>query len=231
MGATGTAPPGTPRCVVFCDFAKAYDRMDRPWMSAVMRRMGFPEPAVRWVKLMLSGTTAMVSLNGFYTPAFPLLRSVQQGSPLSTMLYAIAAQPLAAALRREAVLGRYRPLLLPGGVPAPISEQHADDLSIHVESPADAGIALAGPVQDFCAATNAQLSVPKCKGLLFGDQSSLDPVTRVCGVCGIFFPPPQDPIRHLGIFLAPMRQRRRTRPTGRCRRGWWAGQRCGRPTA
>eukprot|EP00966_Prymnesium_polylepis_P109966 2544383-Prymnesium_polylepis.1 len=95
------------------DSEKAYDRVVRDWLFRVMERMGFPEPCVRWVRLMLAGTTAQVSLNGHYTPSFPVRSSVQQGSPLSTLLYNITAQPLAAHLRQQVSLGVVRPIMMP----------------------------------------------------------------------------------------------------------------------
>ena len=195
---------GAEGCVVLLDFDKAYDRVLRPWLYAVMDRMGFPEPAIRWVRLMLAGTQAQVSLNGHYTDPFPVLRSVQQGSPLSVLLYCIAAQPLAAHLRQAQAAGAWRPLLLPGGVPASPCHMHADDTSLRGQAPCDVAVPLApqGSVGLYCAATNAVLSRDKCKGLCKGPHPELDPATRVCGVCGVTFPPPQEPIRHLGIFLS-----------------------------
>ena len=74
-----------------------------------MRQMGFPEPAVRWVRILLAGTTARVSLNGYHTPAFPVHASVQQGSALSCLLYPITVQPLAAMLRQWCERGALRP--------------------------------------------------------------------------------------------------------------------------
>ncbi|GAB4819613.1 hypothetical protein N2152v2_006659, partial [Parachlorella kessleri] len=58
---------GMEGCVVLLDFEKAYDRVVRGWIYQVMQRMAFPEPAVRWVRIMLAGTVARVSLNGHYT--------------------------------------------------------------------------------------------------------------------------------------------------------------------
>lgn len=192
---------GLPGCIIYLDFEKAYDRCDRPWVYMVMRRLGFPQRTVRWVQLMLAGTTAQVSLNGFYSPSFRVGRSVQQGSPLSVLLYIIAAQPLAAALRLAARQGVVRPLQLPGGVAAPVCQQHADDTTLHVLAPQDVAAALQGPVQDFCLASNARVSRPKSKGMMFGDLSSIDPLTRECSVCQVPFPSPQEPIRHLGVHL------------------------------
>ncbi len=190
-----------PACVLHLDFRRAYDRMQRPWLFQVMRAMGFPRLAVRWVQLLLAGTSAQVSLNGHYTDAFPVRRSVQQGSPLSVLLYVIAAQPLAAALRQAHALGSFHTYLLPDGTPAPPCHQHADDTTLHTRSQRDAAAALQGPVQDFCAATNAEVHLGKTKGLLFGQQEDTLQGGRVCSVCRAYFPPPQEPIRHLGVHL------------------------------
>ena len=40
---------------------------------------------------------------------------VQQGSPLSPLLYVIAAQPLASHLKRQSQLGVIRPIIMPTG--------------------------------------------------------------------------------------------------------------------
>ncbi len=49
-----------PGCVLFLDFEKAYDRMDRGWLMQCLQRntMGFPPAAQRWVQLMLADTRA-----------------------------------------------------------------------------------------------------------------------------------------------------------------------------
>jgi hypothetical protein len=178
-----------PGCIVFLDWEKAYDRVVRGWLFAVLRRMGFPQLAVSWVRLMLAGTTARVSLSGHYSAAFPVLSGVQQGSPLSCLLFNATVQPLAAAVRRLQRQGVMRPVML-HGLAAPVCEQHADDTSLHGEGPQDIHVAMQGPVRLHKRASGARLNLPKCKGLMFGDQRSIDPDTRVCSVCQIRFPPP-----------------------------------------
>ena len=37
-----------PACVLFLDFEKAYDRLDRGWLYACMQHMGFPAVALKW---------------------------------------------------------------------------------------------------------------------------------------------------------------------------------------
>ena len=194
---------GQEACMVFLDFEKAYDRCERGWLYRCMERMGFPAIAVRWVRIMLAGTCAKVSLNGHYTGTFPVLSSLQQGSPLSTLLYTITVQPMSAHLRRQQAQRVIGGIVLPGGSMAPASILHADDTVLHLRTPADVATVLAPPgsVGLHCAASGAKLSTPKCQGVRFGPHPELDPATRVCGACGVFFPPEQEPIKHLGIYL------------------------------
>jgi hypothetical protein len=81
-----------PGCVLFLDFEKAYDRMDRGWLMQCLQRMGFPAQALRWVRLMLAGTRAGVLYHGYMSPWFEVLSGAAQGSPLSPVLYILAAK-------------------------------------------------------------------------------------------------------------------------------------------
>jgi hypothetical protein len=80
---------------------------------------------------------------------------------------------------------------------------HADDTSLHLHSPQDVAVVLSpgGSVGLHCRASGGALQRAKCQGLCVGPHPALDPVTRVCGVCGVRFPPEQEPLKHLGIYL------------------------------
>ena len=131
---------------------------------------GFGPRSCKWVKIMLQNTTATATFNGWQSASFPKRSGVQQGSPLSPLLYVLAAQPLASHLRHQAQQGIIRPITMPGGQPAPISHQHADDTTLHVLQPSDAQIALDDSVALFCAATCSQLNVSKSAGFLVQAQ-------------------------------------------------------------
>ena len=198
---------GQPGCLLFLDFAKAYDRVDRPWLLRCMRAIGFGDGVLRWIQLMTSGTSAHVMCNGWRSPELPVCTGLWQGSPLSPVLYTIAAQPLASILRSLVAGGRVRAISMPDGSPAPISHQHADDTSLHTRSRADSHIAVEEGVRPFCAASGAEVSLEKSKGLLLGGGDAfqgVDPLT------GAFFPPPGEPIRHLGILVGTDTDRCRT---------------------
>ena len=97
--------------------------------------MGFGQNACKWVSIVLQNTSATAAFNGWQSASFPERSGVQQGSPLSPLLYVLGAQPLASHLRRQARLGIVRPISMPNGQPAPVSHQHADDTSLHVLQP------------------------------------------------------------------------------------------------
>ena len=191
----------TPGCILFLDFSQAYDRLARDWLFACMERMQFPGLAVQWVRLMLQGTQVRVRYHGWHTPLLPVPSGVAQGSPLSPLLWVLAAQPLSAFLARLQAQGRFGGIRMPDGGLAPPTHQHADDTSIHADSRASAALAVELGVRPFEQASNSRLNLSKCKGLELG---SAEPFTGPdTEHTGVYFPGADDPpIRHLGILVS-----------------------------
>ena len=189
-----------PGCIVFLDFNKAYDRMDRGWLHRCLQALDFGPHLQRWVSLLLAGTQAQVRFNGWSTPPFPISSGVAQGSPLSPLLYNICAQPLASHFRHLQRSLLISPILLPDGSPAPPTHQHADDTTLHLASRQDLVVAITQGIQPFCAATNSAINVEKTKAMLVG---SAPPFTGPDPDTGIIFSPRGDTIRHLGVLLGP----------------------------
>jgi len=184
--------------LLFIDSAKAYDRLDVGWLLRCLEALGFGPNARRWVSLLHSGRQGCVRFNGWRTEPFPISSGVAQGSPLSPLLYVLAAQPLAAHLRRITDEGLLHGIPLPDGSLAPLSHQHADDLTVHVASLADAQVVMQGPIRLFCEASGAEVHAGKARGLHLG---VLQPFVGADPGTGIQFVGPTEPIRHLGILL------------------------------
>lgn len=189
------AATDTPGAVVLLDYAKAFDRLHRGWLAACMAALGFGPDAQRWVSVFLAGSMASVSFNGWFTGTFPTAGGVGQGSPLSPLLYVLAAQPLAAQARRLQRLGLFASILQPDGRPAPPTHQHADDTSLHARTPADAAIIFREAVLPFCAASGARINVSKTHGLLIGSAAAQPPFLDAA--TGIQYS--SQPQRHLGL--------------------------------
>lgn len=189
----------TPGCILFLDFSQAYDRVSRSWLFSCMQRMGMPALAVDWVRLLLRGTQMRVRYHGWHTPVMQLSTGLAQGSPLSPLLWVIAAQPLAALMRQLQTQGLVGAIGIPGAAAAPTLHQHADDTSVHTDTRQSAAAALQLGIRPFERASNSRLNIGKSHGIELGTPvpfRGVDPHT------GITFSGAGDPpIRHLGILI------------------------------
>ena len=192
---------GQQGCILFLDFEKAYDRLDRDWVLRCMETMQFPGSSTRWVRLLLEGTCGQVMFNGGCTSrVFDIPSGCAQGSPLSPLLYVIAAQPLAAMCRTMQATGEAPGILLPDGSQAPPSHQHADDTTLHGRTVDSVRTLLRRAVLPFCAASGAKLNADKSQGMVLGAHPAMVGVDEETGVT--FVDTTVTPIRHLGILLS-----------------------------
>ena len=78
------------------DFAKAYDSIDWHFLWNVLRRRGFPETCVQWVKQCVTTSTFAVLLNGWLQAGWiHPQRGIRQGCPLAPLLFILAVDALA----------------------------------------------------------------------------------------------------------------------------------------
>jgi hypothetical protein len=81
------------------DFEKAFDRIEHGAMLEIMRRKGFGDKWLSWMKLIFNSGTSFVLLNGSPRKVFHC-RRVRQGDPLSPLLFVLAADLLQSILNR-----------------------------------------------------------------------------------------------------------------------------------
>jgi hypothetical protein len=194
---------GLPGVVAFVDFEKAYDRVSREWVFQCMRALGFGPKAVQWVRLLLAGTRACVTYNNFYSRQFDVVSGVAQGSPLSPLLYVIAAQPLASRLRQLQRVAAFGGVPLPDGSLAPPCHQHADDTTLHVRSLDDLTAAWRDALTPFCAASGSRANASKTRIMLLGSAArSLVGEAVHAGTRAVVVAREQA-VRHLGVMLGP----------------------------
>ena len=62
--------------LVFMDFAKAYDTVDRSFLLQVMGAMGAGGGMAAWVRTLLSDTQAMAVVNGHVSPPAPFMATM-----------------------------------------------------------------------------------------------------------------------------------------------------------
>uniref|UniRef100_A0A8C7XGJ8 Reverse transcriptase domain-containing protein n=1 Tax=Oryzias sinensis TaxID=183150 RepID=A0A8C7XGJ8_9TELE len=124
-----TSSTGTPEMVISMDAEKAFDRVEWSYLFYTLRRFGFGSKLLSWIKLLYTSPMARVRTNNDYSEYFPLGRGTRQGCPLSPLLFALAIEPLAAAIRTCSMCG-----ILRGGVNHKVA-LYADDLLLFISDP------------------------------------------------------------------------------------------------
>ncbi len=87
--------------VVSMDAEKAFNRIELEYIFEVMRRFGFGCGFLGWIRLLYKAPTASVLTNGLLSAPFKEKRGTAQGSQLSPILFALAIEPLALAIRQN----------------------------------------------------------------------------------------------------------------------------------
>ena len=152
--------------ILSVDQEKAFDKVDRDFLFAVLDRMGFGPNFIRAIRTLYEDNFAHVLVNGFLSESFAVERSAKQGCSVSSNLYAIYIEPLALAIQGDKQL---IPLPLPG--PPVVIMQIADDMEIFLSERASVG-RLYQLFREFKAATGSTVNEDKTEGLLLGNLSS-----------------------------------------------------------
>ena len=85
--------------ILSLDAEKAFDRVEWPFLLEMLRRFGFGDYFRRWVEILFVDSSAVVFTNNLISQPFKLSRGTRQGSPISPLLFVIAMEPLAIAIR------------------------------------------------------------------------------------------------------------------------------------
>lgn len=100
-------------CVTL-DQEKAFDRVNHDFLWRVMRNFDIGGKFLNWISMMYTDIICKIKINGHLTEEVQQTRGLQQGCPLSALLYVIYVEPLACAIRGNEKI-RGVPLLWGGG--------------------------------------------------------------------------------------------------------------------
>ena len=80
--------------LISLDQMKAYDRVNWSFLFSMLKSLNFPDTLIRWVQILYTDISSVVTINGFFGHPFKLTRGNRQGCPLSPALYDIFAEAL-----------------------------------------------------------------------------------------------------------------------------------------
>ena len=193
---------GTPGFLWKVDFFKAYDSLDWRFLWNVLRRRGFPETWIRWVKQCVTTPTFAVLVNGrpqggWIHPQ----QGIRQGCPLAPLLFILAADALAVCTSQlcssDAFAGFQSPNI-PGGIPL---LQYADDMTFFIQGSWAAAHTLSVMMDIFSDFSGLHLNRAKSSFIGFGLSSE-----ELVGCARILATPIGAlPIRYLGVPLVDRR--------------------------
>lgn len=120
----------TPEILMSMDAEKAFDRLEWEYLFYMMDKSGFGKQCSSWIRLLYTTPLASVCTNGMYSEFFAVSRGTRQGCPLSPLLFALAIEPLAIAIRQdEGLTGIFRE-----GLEQRVS-LYTDDMILYISNP------------------------------------------------------------------------------------------------
>ena len=92
-----------PGILLFVDFEKAFDTIECSFtcIQNVLKRFNFGPVIRHWVSSLYSDVESTVINGGYTTNFFQISRGVQQGCPLSPLLFVLGAEILAHKIRQS----------------------------------------------------------------------------------------------------------------------------------
>ena len=85
--------------ILLIDQQKAFDRVEWDWLFYILKKFGFGEYFIDWIKILYKGMKSAILTNGVLSPYFSISRGIRQGDALSALLYIIQSEPLSECIR------------------------------------------------------------------------------------------------------------------------------------
>jgi hypothetical protein len=151
--------------IVELDQEKAYDKITHEYLWEILKRFGIPEHFINTVKTLYSTAKTKVIINGVISTFYEVKRGVRQGDPLSCLLFDLAIEPLAIALRNSNLAG-YK---IPGLLDRLIVNLFADDTTVYLREN-DSFLELQEILTEWCKASGAKFNITKTEIIPIGQQ-------------------------------------------------------------
>jgi len=153
--------------IVCLDQEKAYDRIDLTYLWRVLKAFGFPVRFIMRIKNLYSKASMAIRLNGFTSHLFDVWRGVQQGDPMSCLLYNLAIEPMIKFIRQSPLKG----FQINNSLTRVLIKVYADDTTVFLgleDDPTD----LQKCLDVFCKASTARFNNLKTEIIPLGSEKN-----------------------------------------------------------
>ena len=148
--------------IISIDAEKAFDKIQHSFMIKTLQKMSKEGIYLNIVKAIYDKSTASIILNGEKLKAFPLRSGTRQSCPLSPLLFNIALEVLATAIREEKEIK---------GIQIRKEEVKlslfADDMITYIENPKDSIRKLLELISEFSKVTGHKINTQKLLAFLY----------------------------------------------------------------
>jgi hypothetical protein len=116
------------KCMIFkVDFKKAYDSVNWKFLVYMMKRFGFTDKWIDWIKACVCAGNLSVLVNGSPTSEVNIARGLKQGVPLAPFLFLLVVEGLGLLMDRSVSLHFYKPFFINNSGVSVSHLQYADD--------------------------------------------------------------------------------------------------------
>ena len=154
--------------IISIDAETAFDKIQHPFMIKTLQKVDIERTYLNIIKVIYDKPTANIILNGEKLKAFPLRSGKRQGCPLSPLLFNIALEVLAMAIREDKEIK---------GIQIGKEEVKwslfADDMILYIENPKDTTRKLLELIKEFGKGAGYKINAQKSLEFLYtNDEKS-----------------------------------------------------------
>ena len=156
--------------IVALNQEKAYDKICHDYLWCTMEKYNLPQTFINTVHSLYESAETVVIINGAISKPFQVSRGVQQGDPLSCLLFNIAIEPLANLLHTSTDLKGFE---IPRTKTKLITTLFADDTTVYLNQEDDFQT-LTEILHLWCHASGARFNESKTEIIPIGSQRYRD---------------------------------------------------------